>query len=150
MNLSTLAAADAHESRIRLRRLALRADGLFLVGVGTAQMVFELLGHFAGTGPLAAAFSGAGAHFTIGFLEAHGLALLFGVLLFDAGTAARDAHWHVTAAAIHTLLGGANLLFWPSFVALGLVPMGVVATAFHLGFVLLQLACTYLARFQSQ
>jgi hypothetical protein len=128
----------------------LRADGAFLLAVGAAQLVFELLGHLASVGPLAAAYSGNGAPLTTGFLEAHALAALFGVLLLDAGTAAHDTHWHGTAAAIHALLAGANLLFWPSFIALGLVPMGVVATTVHLGFVVVHVTCAGLAWSQTR
>jgi hypothetical protein len=39
------------------------------------------------------------------------------------------------------LLGAANLLFWHSFVVWGLVPMGIVATAFHGLFLVAQLVC---------
>ena len=148
-NSLVIPGAYARSTSPRLRALALRADGLFLVGIGALQMSFELAGHFFGVGPLANAFAGAGANFTLGFFEAHGLALIFGVLLLRASTAARDAHWHGTAAAVHALLGGANLLFWPSFVALGFVPMGVLATAGHIGFVALQLVCARRARFSA-
>ena len=37
------------------------------------------------------------------------------------------------------LLGGANLLFWSSFVYWGLVPMGAIATVFHGLFLIAQL-----------
>jgi hypothetical protein len=49
---------------------------------------------------------------------------------------------------VHLLLGGANLLFWQSFVSWGLVPMGVLATAFHGLFLVVQLA--YLVRASTQ
>ena len=42
-------------------------------------MIFELLSHFFGGGPWGRIF--AGSHYTIGFLEAHGLAFLIGLLL---------------------------------------------------------------------
>jgi hypothetical protein len=35
------------------------------------------------------------------------------------------------AAAVHALLGTANLLFWDSLVAFGMVPMGIAATVVH-------------------
>jgi hypothetical protein len=47
----------------------------------------------------------------IGFIEAHGLALIIGVPLWQA---APLRIWHLTAAAVHLLLGTANLVFWPS------------------------------------
>jgi hypothetical protein len=115
----------------------LRADGAFLALVGGAQMCFELLSHFRGVGPLGRIFTDS--HFTIGFLEAHGLALMIGLLLIFVAPADRRRFWHAFAACVHLLLGGANLLFWNSFVALGLVPMGVGATAFHGLFILANL-----------
>ena len=106
----------------------LKADGGFLMLVGGAQMIFELLSHFRSTGPLGTIF--AGSHYTIGFLEAHGLALLIGVTLLRAARAPQ-AFWHLFAVIVHMLLGGANLLFWQSFVAWGLVPAGAGATIVH-------------------
>lgn len=121
---------EAPPSLLRARRAILIANGLFLLPVGAIQMTFELLGYLFGIGPLAHAF--AGSPYTIGFVEAHGLALIFGVLFLRAA-AGRDieAFWHGTAVVIHLLLGGANLLFWQSFIVFDLVPMGIVATAFH-------------------
>ena len=81
----------------------------------------------------------AGSHFTIGFLEAHGLAFLIGVLLIFVAAADPKRFWHIFAACVHVLLGGANLLFWSSFVYWGLVPMGTIATAFHGLFLVAQL-----------
>jgi uncharacterized membrane protein len=64
-------------------------------------------------------------------VEAHGLAFIIGVLLVTV--AARDGRrfWHVLAAAVHTLLGTANVLFWNSFVVFGMVPMCIAATVVH-------------------
>jgi hypothetical protein len=42
--------------------------------------------------------------------------------------------WHVLGLCVHLLLGSANLLFWPSFVQQGLVPVGIVTTALHFVF----------------
>lgn len=56
--------------------------------------------------------------------------------------ARKDLHrfWHVFAAAVHVLLGGANIVFWDSFGAFGMVPMGVAATVVHAVFVALHAA----------
>jgi hypothetical protein len=107
----------------------MRANGAFLALVGGVQMIFELLSHFFGAGPLGRIF--AGSHYTIGFLEAHGLAFLIGLLLIFVASADPKRFWHGFAASVHLLLGGANLLFWQSFIVWGLVPMGVIATVFH-------------------
>jgi hypothetical protein len=115
----------------------MRANGAFLALVGGTQVIFELLSHFFGVGPWGRIF--AGSHYTIGFLEAHGLAFLIGLLLIFVAAAEPKRFWHGFAACVHVLLGGANLLFWSSFVYWGLVPMGVVATAFHGLFLTMQL-----------
>jgi len=49
--------------------------------------------------------------------------------------------WHTVGLVTHALLGSANLVFWPSFVELNLVPVGVVTTVLHLGFVAAHRAC---------
>ena len=123
----------------KLGRAALIADGCFLALVGGVQMSFELLSHFFGGGPLGRIF--AGSPYTIGFFEAHGLALLIGLLLILAALASPTRVWHGFAACVHVLLGGANLLFWSSFAVWGLVPMGIVATVFHGLFLIAQLFC---------
>ena len=115
----------------------MRANGAFLALVGGTQVIFELLSHFFGVGPWGRIF--AGSHYTIGFLEAHGLAFLIGVLLIGVAASEQKRYWHGFAACVHLLLGGANLLFWQSFVAWGLVPAGVVATIFHGLFLVAQL-----------
>ena len=119
------------------QKIILIADGGFLALVGGAQMIFELLSDFGGIGPLGRIFTGS--HYTIGFLEAHGLAFLIGVLLIGVAASEPKRYWHGFAACVHLLLGGANLLFWHSFVVWGLVPMGIVATAFHCLFLVAQL-----------
>jgi hypothetical protein len=115
----------------------MRANGAFLALVGGAQMIFELLSHYFGVGPWGRIFTGS--PYTIGFLEAHGLAFLIGVLLIGVAASEQQRYWHGFAACVHVLLGGANLLFWSSFVAWGLVPAGIVATAFHGLFLVAQL-----------
>ena len=110
----------------------MRANGAFLALVGGAQMIFELLSHFFGVGPWGRIF--ASSSYTIGFLEAHGLAFLIGGLLIFVASPDPKRYWHGFAACVHVLLGGANLLFWSSFVAWGLVPMGIVATIFQNNF----------------
>ena len=115
----------------------MRANGAFLALVGGAQMIFELLSHFRGIGPLGRIF--AGSSYTIGFFEAHGLAFLIGLLLIGLAASGQKRYWHIFATCVHLLLGGANLLFWSSFAAWGLVPMGAIATAFHGLFLVAQL-----------
>jgi hypothetical protein len=119
------------------RQRLLLANGVFLVVVGGVQVVFELAAYFAGAGPYASEFEGS--PYALGWVEAHGLAFLVGVLL--VGVAARDGRrfWHPFAAAVHTLLGAANLVFWDSFIVFGMIPMGLAATVVH--FVLVAAHC---------
>ena len=127
-----------NQGSLRIARGKLmRANGAFLALVGGTQVIFELLSHFFGIGPWGRIF--AASHYTIGFLEAHGLAFLIGVLLIGVAAADTKRFWHIFAACVHVLLGGANLLFWSSFVYWGLVPMGAIATAFHGLFLVAQL-----------
>src|ERR1700759_418299 len=100
------------------RRRLLLANGVFLVVVGGTQVIFELLAYFGGVGPYDNIFDGS--PYAIGWVEAHGLAFIIGVLLITV--AARDLRrfWHVLGAVVHTLLGTANLVFWDSFVVFGM------------------------------
>lgn len=102
-------------------------NGLLLAAVGAVQLAFDLAGAFLGIGPVAALHGNPAA---IGLAEAHGLALILGIVLVLKRNAG-GATWHWTAAAVHALLGGANLMFWSSFEAYGLVPMGLAATIGH-------------------
>ena len=71
----------------------------------------------------------------IGFIEAHGLAFIIGVLLWR-GEPQRT--WHMTGAAVGFLLGTCNLVFWQIFVVTDALWMGFVTTAFHWTFAVLQ------------
>jgi uncharacterized membrane protein len=111
------------------RRRLLVANGVFLIVIGGVQVIFELAAYYAGAGPYGSIFTES--PYAIGWVEAHGLAFIIGVLLLVV--AARDGRrfWHVLAAAVHAFLGTANLLFWDSFVVFGVVPMGIAATVVH-------------------
>lgn len=50
---------------------------------GSVQLILEGVGHFGQLGPYATIFGNS--PYTIGFVEAHGLALLVGLLLLRAG-----------------------------------------------------------------
>jgi hypothetical protein len=108
--------------------------------IGSVQMIFELLSHFMGAGPLAERFLES--PYTLGFFEAHGLAVLMGILLWRA-SAKPQRFWHQLAVIIHILLGGANLLFWNSFIQLDFVAPGIVATVFHAIFVVMETYCAW-------
>src|SRR5262245_25529350 len=108
------------------RRLILRANAAFLILAGGGSLVMDLRAYFLGVGPASRLIAEA-PHTVIGFVEAHGLALILGILLARAVVA---RPWHWTAAAVHVLLGGSNLIFWQGFVAGGMLTLGYVTTAF--------------------
>ena|SRR5215472_12400440 len=121
----------------------LLANGTFLLVAGGFGLLFDFLGH-AGIGPFARAF--VNSPYTVGSVEAHGLAVLASILLYRGATLEKKQFWHFYAVMIHLLLGGANLFFWGTFLSLGLVPLGVLTTAAHGVFVIVQCSCFVLAR----
>jgi hypothetical protein len=100
--------------------LTLRFDGVFLALAGGVAMIAETMGHFFGVGPFASA---QGSPHTIGGFEAHGFAVLIGVLLFRAAALAERQLWHRIGFSAHLFLSVANLLFWSAFVQQSMVPV---------------------------
>ena len=119
-------------------RRVLRADGVFLCIAGSVAMTMDAVGHFMGAGPFAFML---GSPHSIGGFEAHGLALIVGVLIYRSHRLRerRSSHW--LALVVHALLGGSNLLFWSSFQQLGVIPMGIITTSLHAVFAVLNAAC---------
>lgn len=122
----------------RARRLLLTADGVFLAVVGGIQVLLELAAYYAGAGPYGEFFDRS--PYIIGWVEAHGMAFLIGVLLLAVARKHLNRFWHAFAGAVHVLLGAANLAFWDSFAVFGMVAMGVAATVVHFLFVVLHAA----------
>ena len=116
-----------------VRTIILRANALFLLIASTGGLVSDLRGAFLHQGPVGRIL-GEAPHAAIGFAEAHGLALIFSVLLWRA---APVRSWHLTAMAIHALLGTANLVFWQIFISADMLLTGYITTALHGMFVLL-------------
>ncbi len=123
-------AAPDYSAGIRQRIMII--DGGFLALAGAAQVTLEVLAHFLGVGPYAGLF--AGSPYAIGWVEAHGLAAIIGVLLVVVGARDRRRFWHTFALTVHLLLGAANLVFWQSFVDFATVPLGELGTTAHLLF----------------
>ena len=117
------------------RQLLLRLNAMFLLVAAAGGLATDLAGAFFATGPQAIVLARA-PHAAIGFVEAHGLALILGVLLWRA-LPARASHF--TAATVHVLLGTANLVFWQFFDDTGMLVTGYVTTMLHWGFVGVQL-----------
>jgi hypothetical protein len=123
------------------RRTILRANALFLMVASIGGLFSDVLGAFFSLGPVSPIVSSA-PHAAIGFTEAHGLALIIGVLLWRADSL---RSWHCTATAVHVLLGTANLVFWQIFVAADLLATGYITTSLHWLFVVLQLSAAVAA-----
>jgi hypothetical protein len=119
-----------------LQRTILRANALYIGIAGAAGVIFDLLGAWYGFGAQGRILAGA-PHAAIGFVEAHGLAVILAVLLWRA---VPSRSWHVTAAAMVALLGASNLTFWAIFVAANALVMGYVTTTLHWTFFALQTA----------
>ena len=128
------------------REIILQANAIFLLVAATGGMMTDLAGAFLGAGPQAAVLGNA-PHSAIGFVEAHGLALIFGFLLWQAPS---SRFWHLTAATIHVLLGTSNLVFWPIFVAADMLTAGYITTSAHWMFVALQLLAAIAVRASQQ
>ena len=125
------------------RKLVLRSHAIYFgLAAAVSLVALDFQGIVRGTGPEARLLDGAPLA-GIGFVEAHGLALIFAILFWRA-TPSRM--WHVTAAAVAGLLGTCNLLFWEGFVVTDSVAMGTVATGLHLLFAMLQFAAASLRR----
>lgn len=117
------------------RQMLLRANAIFLLAASTGGFISDVRGAFLRLGPIGRVVAKT-PDAAIGFIEAHGLAFILGILLWRAIPARM---WHVTAVAIHILLGTANLVFWQLFVATDMLALGFVTTALHWSFVVLQL-----------
>ncbi|MET3522805.1 hypothetical protein [Mesorhizobium abyssinicae] len=116
--------------------LLIRVNAGFLILASAGGLATDIAGSFFGRGAeaiLLADAPGTG----IGFIEAHGLALIIGVTL---SRIAYSRTWHAFLAAVHMLLGTANLLFWQFFIAADVLVVGYVITAAHFLFVVAHLA----------
>ena len=129
---------------IAIRRIILRANAAFLLAASTGGFISDIRGIFLGLGPVARVVAEA-PHAGLGFIEAHGLAFILGILMWRAEP---SRAWHLTAAAIHTLLGGANVVFWQLFIASDMLMVGYVTTTLHGLFVVLQMSAAIAAGHQ--
>jgi len=120
---------------VHFKRLLLRANATSLLAASTGGFLSDVRGIFFGLGPVGRVVAQA-PDAGLGFIEAHGLAFILGILLWRAQP---SPGWHLTAAAIHTLLGTANLVFWQLFITADMLTVGYVTTALHGLFVALQL-----------
>jgi hypothetical protein len=119
-----------------LRRFVLRANALYIGVAGFAGLLFDIRGILYGLGPQGKLLESA-PHAGIGFVEAHGLAVILAIVVWNQA----PARWtHLAALAMAVLLGTANLAFWEMFVATGALTVGYVTTTLHWTFVAAQSA----------
>lgn len=123
-------------SAAKFGKRLLLVNGVVLGATALVAGLLDLAGAFLAIGPFGPVLSGNTA--AIGLFEAHGLALIGAVLLI-ANRNADGPTFNWAGAAIHLLLGGANLLFWPLFAANGLLAMGFLTTIMHGLFLVLEL-----------
>jgi hypothetical protein len=124
------------------RRILLLINGGVLAVVGAAQVILELLSYYAGDGIYGPLFHNS--PYVVGWVEAHGLAALIGIVFLavaaydGGGRLQKIAHClkkqigNIVALCVHLLLATANIVFWSGFRAFGMVGAGIVATTGHL------------------
>ena len=126
-----------------MRQLVLRAHGVYIGLAGIVALIaWDIPGSFFGSGPQARIL-GDSLHAGIGFVEAHGLAIILGVLLWRATP---ERSWHYVGLAIAVLLGASNLAFWQLFIVGDVLVAGYVSTALHWTFAVLHVVCLVSAR----
>ena len=123
------------------RYLILRANALYIGIAAFAGLIFDVRGVLFGLGPQGRLLASA-PHAGIGFVEAHGLALILAVLLWRAAPA---PVWHLTAMAMAVLLGTSNLAFWQLFVETDALAVGYVTTCLHWTFAAAELGAAIAA-----
>jgi hypothetical protein len=84
-----------------IRKAILRAGPLYLPVAQLRGLRADVLGSLFGSGPVMPILAAA-PHSGIGFIEAHGLASIISVPFWQATP---DRSWHLTGAAVHTLIG---------------------------------------------
>jgi len=119
----------------KTRKIILRANAIYLLVASLAGLRMDMRASFFSTGVQAPLIALA-PHTGIGFIEAHGLAFIIGMLLLRA---APLRSWHLAGMAVHVLLGTSNLVFWQIFIAADILAVGYITTSLHWTFAALQL-----------
>ena len=132
---------------LKFRKTLFQINAGFLMLMGGVFSIADYIGYRTGAGPLGRMLHGN--DLAVGMQEAHGLAFLFGLVLFLYATSDSHSSWHLICACIHILLGGSNLVYWNGAVEYGIVGPEIVVTIVHGLFVALHLASFFLVRNES-
>jgi hypothetical protein len=124
----------------RARQLVLKANSAFLGLFGAVSFfALDVRGIWFASGPQVAVLRGEPAA-GVGFLEAHGLAVILAIWFWRASRSdSPDRAWHLTAAVVHLLLATANISLWRIFILCDVLTLGYVSTSLHCLFAVLQL-----------
>jgi len=124
----------------RTRQLVLKGNAAFLGLFGAVSFfALDVRAIWFSAGPQVAVLRGEPAA-GVGFLEAHGLAVILAIWFWRASRGqSPDRAWHLTAAAVHTFLAFANISLWRIFILCDVLTLGYVSTSLHCLFALLQL-----------
>jgi hypothetical protein len=109
------------------RQWLLRLNAAYIGGVAAVALPLDIMAAIYGTGALGRVL-GDTPSLAIGFVEAHGLALLLSIVIWRARP---SAAMHLLAMAMEVLLGSSNLGFWQLFVQADALVMGYVTTILH-------------------
>jgi hypothetical protein len=109
------------------RKRILRVNGVILGLFGAISFfMLDVRGIWFDSGPQTAVLRGMPAA-GVGFLEAHGLAVILAIWFWRAGRADDpERAWHFTAAAAHALLAACNITLWSIFVICDVLTLGYV------------------------
>jgi hypothetical protein len=129
-----------------MRRSILKFHAIYLGLSAIGGLIFmDFAALLYGVGPEATVIGPAPSS-AIGFIEAHGLALILSALFWRAPA---ERAWHAAGAAAAGLLGVCNLSFWHIFVAADALRIGYITTGLHLTVAALQLGALMLALTQA-
>lgn len=128
--------SSSHDAAERFGQRLLLVNGIALSAIALVAFLSDLAGAFLNIGGFASVLYRNDA--AIGMTEAHGLALI-GAVLLVANRKASGSRFNFAAAAMHLLLGSANLMFWPIYAEHGLLVMGYLTTAMHIVFFVAEL-----------
>ncbi len=95
---------------MNFRKNLFRINAGFLLLMGGVTAILDYIGFRTGAGPMGRMLYGNS--LAVGVQEAHGLAFLFGLVIFVYAIPDMRPSWHLVVAGIHILLGASNLLYW--------------------------------------